>query len=145
MQQILKHSRWNLDCFEEIAEGMAAWGHRCSATECCAKSKAMCLQYKKVLVHNNFSGAWCIECPYYTEFDNILKGDTSIMLLHIMQSHQLQCTPGPQVVRPSAAHTTTGHEPGGLPEHRCMAANRARGSDCRTMLQQGASAHSAPS
>lgn len=62
VQQMLKNSRRNLDCFKDIAEEMAAKGHRCSAIGCHAKAKAMCLQHKKLVVHNNQSGAGHVEC-----------------------------------------------------------------------------------
>lgn len=63
---MLKYSRRNLDCFEDIAEKMAARGNKRSAIECRAKVKAMHLQYKEVVAHNNHSETGHVECTYYT-------------------------------------------------------------------------------
>lgn len=55
VQQILKSSHTNNDCFEEIAEQVTARGRMRSATECRNKAKAMQLQYKRAMRHNNRS------------------------------------------------------------------------------------------
>lgn len=68
------------------SRGDVCRGHRRSATECCAKAKAMRLQHKKVVAHKNCSGAECMECPYYMELNNKLKSNDTTTLLNIMHS-----------------------------------------------------------
>lgn len=67
----------------------------------------MHLQYKKVDTHNNRSGASHVECPYYSELNNILKGDASIMPLSILWSLQLKHIAALQAATGSASLATT--------------------------------------
>lgn len=90
VQQVLKSSSQNINCFEETAEQMAARGHTPSDTECSSKAKAMRLPYKRVVSHNNRSGAGHVECPFYEKLDSILKGDVSVTLLRVVRSLNLK-------------------------------------------------------
>ncbi|XP_067321155.1 myb/SANT-like DNA-binding domain-containing protein 7 [Anolis sagrei] len=77
VQDALKAVHKNLDVFEGIAEQMRERGHSRTAEECRNKTKAMRFEYKRVQAHNECSGNTPKTCAFYTELENILKGDAS--------------------------------------------------------------------
>ncbi|XP_054839890.1 myb/SANT-like DNA-binding domain-containing protein 7 [Eublepharis macularius] len=90
IQEALKSSHRNFDCFMRVAEQMALRGHKRSALECRSKTKTMRLEYKKVITHNGRSGNAPITCPYFRELDSILRGDASVRPKRLSRSMVLQ-------------------------------------------------------
>lgn len=88
----------------------------------------MHLKFKKVVTHNNWSRADHVECPYYTEIDNILKGDASITPLCIVWSLQLSHTLAPQAATAATsqviASLPTRHECGPFTGECALKSNR---------------------
>uniref|UniRef100_A0A8D0E626 SCAN box domain-containing protein n=1 Tax=Salvator merianae TaxID=96440 RepID=A0A8D0E626_SALMN len=68
MQEQLRMSHRNFDCFIAIAREMRRRGHNRTAEECRRKTKSLRLEYKRVLYHNSCSGSKWVTCPYFEEF-----------------------------------------------------------------------------
>ncbi|XP_054851821.1 uncharacterized protein LOC129342295 [Eublepharis macularius] len=78
---------------------MSSRGHQRTALECRNKTKAMRLEYKRVIAHNSTSGNGPVTCPYFRELDSILRGDASVKPRRIARSLNLGI--GPQeLIRP---------------------------------------------
>lgn len=86
VEQILKSNCQNIDCFEEIANQLAAKGHLHSAKKYRSKAKATWLQYKQAMCYNYRSGEGRVQCAFLAELHNILKGDTNMAPMTIEHS-----------------------------------------------------------
>ncbi|XP_054841816.1 uncharacterized protein LOC129333901 [Eublepharis macularius] len=89
IQEALRRSHRNIDCFRKIANQMAARGHKRSALECRNKTKSMRLEYKRVIAHNGTSGNAPTTCAYFRELHSILRGDASVKPKRIARSLNL--------------------------------------------------------
>lgn len=67
VQDVLKSSYWNMDCFEDIANTIPCRGYPRTAIECRNTTKALRLQYKKVFCHNMRLCKRLMPCQYYTD------------------------------------------------------------------------------
>ncbi|XP_060098873.1 myb/SANT-like DNA-binding domain-containing protein 7 [Heteronotia binoei] len=86
IQIALRQSHRNIDLYEEIATEMRSRGHNRTAQECRNKTKALRLEYKKVVGLNAKSGQDRKTCPFYEEIDAILHGDADVWLKRVTQS-----------------------------------------------------------
>lgn len=106
IQAALSLSRRNIDYFEFIAKEMQAMGHNRTALECRSKTKAMRLEYKRVIEERSRNRSSRVSCPYFDELHRILRGDGSVNpkrvsrslrvqpQSHVLEVHQVQSPEG---------------------------------------------------